>query len=631
MSSRLLTIRKLALRACCSGPRIAPLLSTQRASPAALARRLPAPAALAPAAPRVLALRALASTAATAAPSAAKEDDMTGTSEAVVEKFRKASPRGGGRTADYKPFPYVADTIDLNFVLNEESSLVEARTRFQPNFTPNGTPPALFLNGRSDVKLVSVKLDGKALPESAYGLGPSGLTVDGGALPASGEFELEVTTEIKPQENTSLEGLYKSGGNFCSQCEAEGFRAITFFPDRPDVMAKYTTRIEADRGAYPVLLGNGNLVASGELEGGRHFTVWEDPFRKPCYLFALVAGNLAMKEDSFTTVALRIFVQPQNLDKVDFAMQSLKRAMKWDEDVFGLEYDLELVDATPGADPTLLHEARRRRRRRRLTVHEYVVRELAARLRPELEAAVAANDVPAGQAYAFTAADCARRGLKNKALAYLASLKEPAVMQALLARFRAATNMTDEIAALAALDLAGGEERKTALDEFYAKHQSEPLVVLKWLALQAASDVPGNLSSVKRAPPPGSVSNFNTTARAHPLLAAARPPRRARATPPPASGLRRAPSMPIAPPPPLPPPAADGSGYEFMADMAIRVDKINPHVSARMVGAFSTWRNYDTARQQLLRAQLERIVRAEGLSQNAFEIASKSLNYGVNP
>jgi aminopeptidase N len=162
-----------------------------------------------------------------------------------------------------------------------------------------------------------------------------------------------VVTRIKPQDNSLLEGLYKSGGNFSTQCEAEGFRGITFFPDRPDVMAKYVTRIEADATKYPVLLGNGNLLEQGACpepeKKGRHFAVWEDPFPKPCYLFALVAGDLVVKEDVFTTrsgkkVDLRIYTQPQSVEQVGWAMESLKASMKWDEDVFGLEYDLGLFN-----------------------------------------------------------------------------------------------------------------------------------------------------------------------------------------------------------------------------------------------------------------------------------------------
>lgn len=154
-------------------------------------------------------------------------------------------------------------------------------------------------------------------------------------------------TWIEPQNNTRLEGLYKSSGMFCTQCEAEGFRCITFYPDRPDVMARFRTRLEADKSAYPVLLSNGNPVEQGDLENGRHFVTWEDPFPKPAYLFALVAGDLVEKQDTFTTrsgrkIDLRMYVEPRNAQKCDFALDALKRSMRWDEDVYGREYDLDI-------------------------------------------------------------------------------------------------------------------------------------------------------------------------------------------------------------------------------------------------------------------------------------------------
>jgi aminopeptidase N len=206
----------------------------------------------------------------------------------------------------------------------------------------------MVLNGRADVKLVRILLAGVALDSSQYKLNANTLILS--SLPL-GSFEIEIETEIMPQHNSSLEGLYKSGGNYCTQCEAEGFRGITYFMDRPDVMATYTTRIEANRVRYPVLLSNGELIGSGLVPSDphRHFVQWSDPFPKPCYLFALVAGNLEMVEDTFTTmggksVALRIFTQAHHIDKVAFAMASLKRAMRWDEERFGLQYDLSVFN-----------------------------------------------------------------------------------------------------------------------------------------------------------------------------------------------------------------------------------------------------------------------------------------------
>src|SRR5690606_20484120 len=171
--------------------------------------------------------------------------------------------------------------------------------------------------------------------------------------PAS--FVLEIGTRINPKANTHLSGLYISNNVFCTQCEAEGFRRITYFPDRPDVMAVYRTTIRADRRNYPVLLSNGNLVEQGELPDGRHYAVWDDPFPKPCYLFALVAGDLAVNEDSFPTrsgrkVRLRIFVEHGKEGRTAYAMDSLKRAMRWDETRFGLEYDLDLFNIVAVSD-----------------------------------------------------------------------------------------------------------------------------------------------------------------------------------------------------------------------------------------------------------------------------------------
>ncbi|KAL6767073.1 hypothetical protein ACKKBG_A38465 [Auxenochlorella protothecoides x Auxenochlorella symbiontica] len=911
-----------------------------------------------------------------------------------VEKFRK----------DYKPSPYLISTVHLDFQLNEESTLVQSKLRIVPNHAES-SPVSLFLNGHADVVLESIKVNGADLEASHYAADAQGLTIKSG-LP-SGEWDLEIATRIKPQENTSLEGLYRSGGMFCSQCEAEGFRHITYFLDRPDVMAKYTSRIEADKAKYPVLLSNGNLVDQGDLEGGRHFTVWEDPFVKPCYLFALVAGDLAVQEDTFRTmsgkdVALRIYTDAHNTSKVAFAMQSLKRAMKWDEETFGLEYDLdlfnivavddfnmgamenkslnlfnsrlvlatpdtatdadfgriegvvgheyfhnwtgnrvtcrdwfqltlkegltvyrdqefsadlnsrgvkrvedvarlraaqfpedagplahairpdsvikmdnfytatvyekgaevvrlyeallgragfragldlyfarhdggavtcddfraamadangadlgglegwyaragtprvevgvqhdagagtltvtatqappvltakggrgdggrggdaqageegdspppllipirlgllgadgaalplhlrsgpgpdpaggseavlrlehqretwvfervparpvpsvlrgfsapvrltvrgqsreellfllahdadafnrweaaqrlgtalvlerygtavadgagggaearaaraageadagladalralladprldgqfkahtlalpdlaELVPEVPGADPLLLHHVR-----------EATARALAAALRPELERAARDNSDPPGSPYEFEAGACARRALKNAALGALARLGGEGVTQDLLARFRAATNMTDEAAALAALDRIGGKVRQEALDAFYAKWKHEPLVLLKWIAMQAASNLPGNTAAVRTLMQHEAVKLSNPNTCYSLFLAFARSPVNFH--------------------------AADGSGYEFMADSVLQIDQINHQVAARMVGVFNSWRNYDAERGALMTAALRRMASANGISANVYEIVTKAL------
>ncbi|KAJ0105133.1 hypothetical protein Patl1_17701 [Pistacia atlantica] len=250
---------------------------------------------------------------------------------------------------DYKMPDYYFDTVDLKFSLGEEKTIVNSKITVFPRV--EGTSSPLVLDG-VDLKLVSVKINGIELKEGEYHLDSRHLTLPSAP---SGTFTLEIVTEIYPQKNTSLDGLYKSSGNFCTQCEAEGFRKITFYQDRPDIMAKYTCRIDADKSLYPVLLSNGNLVEQGDLEGGRHYALWEDPFKKPCYLFALVAGQLESRDDTFVTrsgrqVSLRIWTPAQDVPKTAHAMYSLKAAMKWDEDVFGLEYDLDLFNVVAVPD-----------------------------------------------------------------------------------------------------------------------------------------------------------------------------------------------------------------------------------------------------------------------------------------
>ena len=242
--------------------------------------------------------------------------------------------------ADYRAPDYFIDDINLVFDLNETRTRVTSTMDVRRNNEAVGRP--LMLNGRA-LTLISVSLDGKVLDAGEFETGAEELTI--AVLP--NEFSLEIVTEINPEENTSLGGLYTSGGNFCTQCEAEEFRKITYYLDRPDVMARFTTIIKADKKSYPVLLSNGNCVEKGEYEDGRHWVKWQDPFPKPCYLFALVAGDLACIKDTFTTqsgreVDLHIYVQHHNADKCDHAMQSLKNAMDWDEKTYGREYDLDL-------------------------------------------------------------------------------------------------------------------------------------------------------------------------------------------------------------------------------------------------------------------------------------------------
>ncbi|MBE2294710.1 MAG: aminopeptidase N [Phycisphaerales bacterium] len=250
---------------------------------------------------------------------------------------------------DYTPPAYHLPTVDLHFDLGEEFTTVRSRLRLERADTTAADTP-LVLDGQQ-LELIALEMDGAPLAADRYQVEDDYLTL----LHPPASFELTVVTRIRPQDNASLEGLYQSSGNFCTQCEAEGFRKITYFLDRPDVMVVFTTTLVADKARYPVLLSNGNPVDSGELDGGRHWATWHDPFPKPCYLFALVAGNLRHLEDTFRTrsgrvVTLRIYVEPENIDQCEHAMYSLKQAMAWDERRFRLEYDLDLYQIVAVGD-----------------------------------------------------------------------------------------------------------------------------------------------------------------------------------------------------------------------------------------------------------------------------------------
>ncbi|KEH21084.1 peptidase M1 family aminopeptidase N [Medicago truncatula] len=871
---------------------------------------------------------------------------------------------------DYKMPDYYFEKVDLKFSLGEEKTIVSSKISVFPRV--EGSTPPLVLDGQ-DMTLVSVHVNGKALKEEDYHLDARHLTIQS---PPSGKYDLDIVTEILPQKNTSLEGLYKSSGNFCTQCEAEGFRKITFYQDRPDIMAKYTVRIEADKSLYPVLLSNGNLVGQGDLEGGKHYAVWEDPFKKPCYLFALVAGQLESRDDTFTTrsgrkVSLRIWTPAEDVPKTAHAMYSLKAAMKWDEDVFGLEYDLDLfnivavpdfnmgamenkslnifnsklvlaspeaasdadyaailgvigheyfhnwtgnrvtcrdwfqlslkegltvfrdqefssdmgsrtvkrvgdvsklrnyqfpqdggpmahpvrphsyikmdnfytvtgaevvrmyktllgsqgfrkgmdlyfkrhdgqavtcedfyaamrdandadfanfllwysqagtpvvkvntsynpeghtfslkisqeIPPTPGQSvkepmfipiavglldstgkdiplssiyhdgalqsvssndqsvsttilrvtkkeeefvftdiferpvPSLLRgysapirlesdltdddlffllandsdefnrwEAGQILARKLMlslvddfqhnkplvlnssfvdgfkrilsdssldkefvakaitlpgegeimdmmkvadpdavyTVRSFIRKQLASELRSEFLKTVE-NNRSSGE-YVFDHSNMARRALKNIALAYLASLEDQEFTNLALQEYKTATNMTEQFAALASVVQNPGKTRDDVLADFYDKWQNDYLVVNKWFALQAVSDIPGNVGNVRKLlnHPAFDLRNPN---KVYSLI----------------GGFCGSPVNFH---------AKDGSGYEFLGDIVLQLDKINPQVASRMVSAFSRWRRYDEIRQKLAKAQLEKIMSTNGLSENVFEIASKSL------
>ena len=247
------------------------------------------------------------------------------------------------RLEDYRPPDWLVETVELDVSLDPAATKVRATLTLRPN--EQGAAPAPLVLDGDGLSLRALKLDGATLAAEQFVATADRLTI---AQPPHRRFQLEIETIVDPSANTQLMGLYRSGQIYCTQCEAEGFRRITYFPDRPDVMAVYTTRIEAEKAAAPVLLANGNLIAAGDVPGtNRHFAIWHDPFPKPSYLFALVGGKLACVEDRFRTmsgreVTLRIYVEPGKEARCAHAMDSLKRAMRWDETTFGREYDLDI-------------------------------------------------------------------------------------------------------------------------------------------------------------------------------------------------------------------------------------------------------------------------------------------------
>ncbi len=245
---------------------------------------------------------------------------------------------------DYKPYPFAIHALDMKFELFDDHTIVTATAQYERK---SDKAKNVFLYGE-DLELLSVEIDNQKITN--YQQNETSLRIP---CPKD-RFTLTIKTKIYPHNNTRLEGLYMSGGNFCTQCEAEGFRRITYFPDRPDVLTIFTVRVEADK-KYPILLSNGNKAEHGDLANNRHFTTWHDPFPKPCYLFALVAGDLTHIHDTYTTksglnVDLYIYVRPGDESQCDHAMRSLKAAMKWDEDTYGLEYELEIFNIVAVSD-----------------------------------------------------------------------------------------------------------------------------------------------------------------------------------------------------------------------------------------------------------------------------------------
>ena len=254
------------------------------------------------------------------------------------------------RLEDYRPTDYLIDTVDLDVRLDPTRTRVISELGVRPN--PAGRVGAPLALDGDELTLVSIALDGLALSPNAYEASPGGLTL---ISPPRAAVPPDDRDALDPTANTKLMGLYRSSGVYCTQCEAEGFRRITYFLDRPDVMSVYTTRIEADAQDAPVLLGNGNPGETGEASDGRHFAVWRDPHPKPAYLFALVGGKLGRVGGEFVTrsgrrVELGVYVEPGKESRAGYAMDALIRSMRWDEEAFGCEYDLDVFNIVAVSD-----------------------------------------------------------------------------------------------------------------------------------------------------------------------------------------------------------------------------------------------------------------------------------------
>ena len=254
------------------------------------------------------------------------------------------------RLEDYRVPDFLIDSVDLDISLDRHATRVIALLRIRPN--PEGRPGVPLTLDGDELALVGAMLDNAPLAPPAYQADAASFAL---ANPPERPFTLRLETRLDPTGNTKLMGLYRSGSAYCTQCEPEGFRRITYFLDRPDVLATYRVRLEADKAEAPVLLANGNLESAGEAASGRHWAVWNDPFKKPSYLFALVAGDLAHVPDFFTTmsgrrVALGIYVEHGREDRAAYAMDALKRSMAWDERAFGREYDLDCFNIVAVSD-----------------------------------------------------------------------------------------------------------------------------------------------------------------------------------------------------------------------------------------------------------------------------------------
>ena len=271
-------------------------------------------------------------------------DEATEPTHKPVEHFR----------LDYKPNPYTVPNLDLNFELDESDTIVHGVLHLNKAFEISEGTKDIVLDGE-ELELLELILNETKLSADQYSVADDQLTISAAVIDSivsadKKNFQLSIKVKVHPDKNTALSGLYKSADLLCTQCEAMGFRRIIYYFDRPDVLTVYSVRLEGDKTRHPVLLSNGNRISAGDISGtNRHWALWQDPFPKPCYLFALVAGDLASIHDTYKTtsgrvVQLGIYAEKENKDQLDHAMYSLKASMKWDEDTFGLECDLDVYN-----------------------------------------------------------------------------------------------------------------------------------------------------------------------------------------------------------------------------------------------------------------------------------------------
>ncbi len=485
------------------------------------------------------------------------------------------------RRSDYRPPAFLVDTVTLVVDLDPRATDVEAHLALRRN--PGADDPAAPLHLDGDgLELHHVALDGTPLAAEAYRHAGGGLTID--AVPE--RFTLTTRVRVNPEANTSLMGLYQAGGILCTQCEPEAFRRITFFPDRPDVLARFHVTLRGDPARYPVMLANGNPVARDTLPDGRARVVWDDPHPKPCYLFALFAGDLECVERQVTTasgrvVPVRMYVEPGNRDGCGHALDTVERAMAWDEARYARAYDLEVTD------PEALAQARAR-----------LAGALGMALATTWEAAHADCHDRATPEHAPRPAGW--RALGAVCLGYLLEGEAARAVPLCAAQYAHGPTMTERLDALALLAQTDGPERDRALADCRHRYADSPAVLDKWLAIQARARRADSLETVTalQDDPCYSLQRPNRVRSVLEVFCRDNP-----------AGFHR----------------ADGGGYRLIAAQVHAIDGVNPPLAAGLARYLSDADWVDAPRRRHLRAALEDTAAAAALSGGTREVVDAGL------